>query len=56
MWKNIVEPHREQMTKWRMRIACWTPKATDTHSGCGTLFALPRQHWLRERVSLLHYM
>jgi hypothetical protein len=32
MWKNIVERGRSQMTKWRMRIACWTPRATNTHS------------------------
>ena len=32
MWKNIVEPSRPQMTIWRMRIACWIPKATDTNS------------------------
>jgi len=31
MWKNIVQPDRLQMTIWRMRIACWIPKATDTH-------------------------
>ena len=29
--KNIVQPDRPQMTIWRMRIACWMPKATDTH-------------------------
>ena len=32
MWKNIVEWGRPQLTIWRMRIACWIPKATDTHS------------------------
>ena len=32
IWKNTVEPGRPQMTIWRMRIACWIPKATDTHS------------------------
>ena len=32
MWKNIVEPNRPQMTSLRMRIACWIPKATNTHS------------------------
>ena len=32
MWKNIVERGRPQMTIWRTRIACWTPKATNTHS------------------------
>ena len=30
MWKNIVEPDRPQMTIWRMRFACWIPKATST--------------------------
>ena len=33
MWKNIVDPGRPQMTIWRMRIACWMPKAgTHTHN------------------------
>jgi hypothetical protein len=32
MWKNIVQPDRPQMTIWRMRIACWIPKATNTDS------------------------
>jgi hypothetical protein len=32
MWKNIVEPDRPQMAIWRMNIACWVPKATDTHT------------------------
>jgi len=32
MWENIVEPERPQTTIWRMRIACWAPKATNTHS------------------------
>jgi len=31
IWKNIVEPGRPQMTIWRTRIACWIPKATNTH-------------------------
>ena len=31
MWKIMVEPDRPQMTIiWRMRIACWITKATDT--------------------------
>jgi hypothetical protein len=34
MWKNIVQPDRPQMTIWSTRIACWIPKATDTHSEC----------------------
>ena len=36
MWKNMVEPYRPKMTIRRMRIACWIPKATDTHSLCNT--------------------
>ena len=28
------------MTIWRMRFACWIPKATDTHSGCVILIAV----------------
>jgi len=31
MWKNIVELDRPQMTIWRIRIACWITKATNTH-------------------------
>jgi len=42
MWTNIAEPGRPQMT-WRMRIACWIPKATSTHSYYVTLIALPRE-------------
>jgi len=32
MCKNIVEQGRSQMTTWRMRTACWVPKATNTHT------------------------
>jgi hypothetical protein len=32
MWKNTVEPRRPQMTKWRMRFACWISKATNIYS------------------------
>jgi len=32
MWENTVERGRPQMTIWRMRIACWITKATNTHS------------------------
>jgi len=45
MWKNTVERGRLQTAIWRVRIACWIPKATDTHleylllfrwnNGCG---------------------
>jgi len=31
-WENIVERGRSQMAIWRMRIGCWIPKATKTHT------------------------
>jgi hypothetical protein len=55
MCKNIVELGRLQMTIWHMRIACWIPKATNTHSGCEMLIAFPRQLLLHERASMLPY-
>jgi hypothetical protein len=51
MCKNVVEWGRSQMI-WRMRIACWIPKATNAHTGCVTLIALPLQQWLHERASM----
>ena len=33
-WKNIVETIRSQMAIRRMPIACWIPKATNTHLEC----------------------
>jgi len=32
MWKIIVERVMPQITMWRMRIACWIPKVTKTHT------------------------
>ena len=32
MWENMVQPDRPRMAIWRMSIACWIPKATNTHS------------------------
>ena len=40
----------------RMRIACWIPKATNTHSEYVTLIAFTQQKWLRDRASVLRYM
>jgi hypothetical protein len=53
MWANMVERGRLQMTIWRMRIACWIPKATDTHSEYVIFNAFPLQQWLHERTSML---
>ena len=30
--KIVVETDRPQITIWRLRFACWIPKATNTHS------------------------
>ena len=56
MWKNTVKPDRPLTTIWRMRLACWITKATDTHSEYVTLIAFPLQQWLQERASMLDYM
>jgi hypothetical protein len=50
MWKNIVEPGRRQMTIWRMRIACWISKATNTHAQYVIPIVFPLQTWLNERT------
>jgi hypothetical protein len=42
-------------TKWRMRIACWVPKTTNTHSQYVILIAFRMQQWLRERALMLRY-
>ena len=46
MWKNMVEPDMPQMTIWPMRIAYWTPKATNTHSEYVILLFFHLQQWL----------
>ena len=42
-----------QATDVSMRIACWIPKATDTHSKFVILIAIPAQQRFRERVLML---
>ena len=54
MWTNMVQADRPQMT-WRMRIACWIPKATNTHLKYVILVIFPREHWLCERALFLLY-
>jgi hypothetical protein len=53
MGKNIVDPNIQQMTIWRMRIVCWTPKATKTFSKYVIHFAFPLQQYLHESASML---
>jgi len=55
MWKNAVQADRPQMTIWRMRIACWVPKATNTLSRICNTYCFSLQQWLYERASLLRY-
>jgi len=55
MWKNIVERVRPQMKIWRMRIACWIPKATNTYSEYIILIAFPLQKLLQECSSIFRY-
>ena len=43
------------MTKWRMCIACWIPKATDTYSEYVIFIAFPLQQWLHDRPSMLRH-
>jgi hypothetical protein len=50
MRKNILEQDRPQMTKRRMRIACWMPNATNTRSEYVIRIAFPLQQWLHERA------
>jgi hypothetical protein len=53
--KNIVEPGRSRTIKWRMRIACWIPKDTNTYSAYVTLIAFPLYRRLQECASMLSY-
>ena len=55
IYENVVELDRPQMTIWRIRIACWTPKATDTLLEYSILTAFPLLQWLYERASMLRY-
>ena len=50
MWKDIVEPDRPQMTIWRMRIACWIPKATNTLSEYLMVSVFPLKECLHDRA------
>jgi hypothetical protein len=53
MWKNMVRPVRPLMTVWRMHIARWIPKATNTLSEYVIFIAFPLQQRLQERTSML---
>jgi hypothetical protein len=40
---------------WRMCIACWIPRATNTRSDCVLSIVFPLQQWLNDRTSMLRY-
>jgi len=43
------------MSIWRIRIACWITKATNTLSRICYTYCFFLQQWLHERASLLRY-
>jgi hypothetical protein len=53
MWRNIVERGRPQRTMWRMRIAYWISKGTNTLSEYLILIAFLLQPWFHERAVTL---
>ena len=55
MWENIVMAARLQTTVWRMRIACWIPKAANKVAEYVIFIAFPLQQWLHDRTSVLRY-
>jgi len=56
MWNSNVEPDRPQMRIWRMLIACWIFKATNTHSEFVRLLTFPLLHWFHEGAPALSYV
>ena len=53
MWKNFVERGEPQI--WRMGVACWLPKVTNTHSEYVILISCALQQQMQERASILRY-
>ena len=55
VWKNIVERGSPRWLYGAYTVACWVPKAKNTHSGCVLLIAFPLQQWLHKRASILRH-
>jgi len=55
MWRNIVQRGGPRTAIWRIRIACWIPKATNTHSVYAILMAFPLHQWLHKSASTFRY-
>jgi len=56
MWKKNLQPDRQQMTIWRIHIACWITEATNTRREYVTPIADPLQQRLHECASMLRFM
>ena len=56
MWKNIVERARPHMKIWRMRIACWIPKATNALILCNTHCFSTSTMVSRTRLGIMLYV
>jgi hypothetical protein len=52
MRTSTEDPDKSQMTIWRMRIACWKPKTTNTHSKYVVLTALLLKMVARKRLNV----
>ena len=58
LWDNVEKYFRAGQatgTIWRMSIACWIHKATNTFSENVALIAFALQQWLHERASMSRY-
>jgi hypothetical protein len=56
VWGNVekhLEPDRPQLTIWCMRIACWIPKTTNTHSEYAIRIAFSNAVMVHEPASML---
>jgi hypothetical protein len=53
--EKYCRPGLTNMKIWRIYIACWIPKATNTHSEYVILIAFPLQQCLHESASMLQY-
>ena len=54
-WKIIVQPDRPERTTWRIRIACWIPKAKNTHSTICNTHCFSTATVVAEHPSILRY-
>jgi hypothetical protein len=53
--ENFVEAERPEIKIWRMRIACWIPKSTNTRSEYVIVTAFPVQQCLPERAPIFRH-